>query len=78
MSRCLASLPGQTIELSGTRDKVNKSGTVPEIPGQLEPMGTADRISNYIQILAHLLATIVEEKKKKKKKMMNNVENYIV
>ena len=24
--------------LLGTRDKVNKSGTVPEIPGQLEPM----------------------------------------
>ena len=26
------------VKLSGTRDKVNKSGTVPEIPGQLEPM----------------------------------------
>ena len=30
-----APLPGQTIELSGTRDKFYKSGTVPEIP---EPM----------------------------------------
>ena len=35
----LSSLPpGQTIRPSGTRDKGKKSGTVPEIPGQLEPM----------------------------------------
>ena len=26
------------VRLSGTRDKFYKSGTVPEIPGQLEPM----------------------------------------
>ena len=26
------------VKPSGTRDKINKSGTVPEIPGQLEPM----------------------------------------
>ena len=26
------------VKPSGTRDKVNKSGTVPEIPGQLETM----------------------------------------
>ena len=38
--RSQASLPGQTIDPSGTRDKVNKSGTVPEIAGQLEPMLT--------------------------------------
>ena len=31
-------LPEQTIEPSRTRDKGQKSGTVPEIPGQLEPM----------------------------------------
>jgi len=31
-------LPGQTIRPSGTWDKGKKSGTVPEIPGQLEPM----------------------------------------
>ena len=30
-------LPGQTVGASGTRDNVNKSGTVPDIPGQLEP-----------------------------------------
>ena len=33
-----ARFPGQIGRSSGTRDKVNKSGTVPEIPGQLEPM----------------------------------------
>ena len=26
------------VRMSGTRDKFYKSGTVPEIPGQLEPM----------------------------------------
>ena len=26
------------VKPSETRDKVNKSGTVPDIPGQLEPM----------------------------------------
>jgi len=31
-------LPGQTIRPSGIRDKGKKSGSVPEIPGQLEPM----------------------------------------
>jgi len=35
-------LPGQTIGPSGTRDKGKKSGTVPEIPGQLEPMEVFD------------------------------------
>ena len=34
----LESLPGQIIGLPGNRDKVNKSGTVPEIAGQLVPM----------------------------------------
>ena len=29
---------GTNNRLSGTRDKFYKSGTVPEIPGQLEPM----------------------------------------
>ena len=34
----VSDLPGQIGRSSGTRDKVNKSGTVPEIPVQLEPM----------------------------------------
>ena len=37
-----APLPGTNnialVRMSGTRDKFYKSGTVPEIPGQLEPM----------------------------------------
>ena len=37
-TRLISDLPGQIGRPSGTRDKVNKSGTVPEIPGQLEPM----------------------------------------
>ena len=31
-------LPGPVVTPSGTRDNFKKSGTVPEIPGQLEPM----------------------------------------
>ena len=31
-------LPGQTARPSGTREEVNKSGTVPEIPGHFEAM----------------------------------------
>ncbi len=30
--------PGQIVVSSGTGDKVNKSGTVPDISGRLEPM----------------------------------------
>ena len=31
-------LPGPVVTPSGTKDNSDKSGTVPEIPGQLEPM----------------------------------------
>ena len=36
------------VKPSGTRDKVNKSGTVPEIPGQMEPMLFALQYNTYI------------------------------
>ena len=38
-------LPRQTARPSGTRDKVNKSGAVPEIPGHLEAMTQWHRLS---------------------------------
>ena len=39
---------------SGTRDRGKKSGTVPEIPGQLEPM-----YESYAGLHTHMLLHIV-------------------
>ena len=61
---CVSDLPGQIGRSSGTRDKVNKSGTVPEIPGQLEPMCTIHLTSlNFLQEMSTRPLLRLQEKR---------------
>ena len=43
----LNDFPGQIGRASGTRDKANKSGTVPDVPGRLEPMFKSQQVTKH-------------------------------
>ena len=47
------------VKRSGTRDKVNKSGTVPEIPGQLEPMQSCFMFRGLLTSLFYAAKSVV-------------------
>ena len=49
LSSLFSLLPGPVVTPSGTRDNFAKSGTVPEIPGQLEPIYVMD-IPNQLNV----------------------------